>query len=160
MKDGASCCRTTTHGLCTRLILGENKPEAYGKYTRLCHLFMFVFFERNCAVENKVLRRRIGIDVVVSRASELQVGECRECLGKLLNEGLLINADAVGIEEGAHSFDAANAVFVFVLLDGIARIFTRPKASLVAHFGRQAVVAAQPVDSTLYFAVCTFCSCL
>ena len=89
-------------------------------------LFVFVFFERNGAVEDEMFGSGIGVDVVVSRASELQVGECRECLGKLLNEGLLIHADTVGVEEGAHSFDATNAIFFFVLLDGITRIFACP----------------------------------
>ena len=89
-------------------------------------LFVFVFFERNGAVEDEMFGSGIGVDVVVSRASELQIGQRRKYLGKLLNEGLLIHADAVGIEEGAHSFDATNAVFIFVLLDGIARIFARP----------------------------------
>ena len=126
MKDDVPCSRTTTRGVWSWLALGKDKPEVCGEPTRLCVLFVFVFFERNCAVEDKMFGSGIGIDVVVSRASELQVGECRECLGKLLNEGLLIHADAVGVEEGAHSFDAANAVFIFVLLDGIARIFARP----------------------------------
>ena len=71
MKDGAACCRTTTHGLCTRLVLGENKPEAYGKYTRLCDLFMFVFFERNGAVEDQMFGRGIGVYIVIARTREL-----------------------------------------------------------------------------------------
>ncbi len=38
-------------------------------------LFMFVFFERNGAVEDEMFGSGIGVDVVVSRASELQIGQ-------------------------------------------------------------------------------------
>ena len=118
--------------------------------TSALRFIVFVFFERNGAVEDEMFGSGIGVDVVVSRASELQIGECRESLHEFLHKRLLVHTDAIGVEEGAHSFYATNAIFFFVLLDGITRIFARPKASIVAHLSGQAVVTAQPVDGTLY----------
>ena len=119
-------------------------------------LFMFVFLERNGAVEDKMFWRRLRVNVIIACASELQVGEYWKRLYEFLYKGLLVHADAIRIEEGAHGFDTANTIFFFVLLDGITRILACPKARIVAHLSGQAVVAAQPVNGALNFAVGTF----
>ena len=117
---------------------------------------MFVFFERNGAVEDQMFGRGIGVDVVIARAGELQIVERLKGLHIFLHIGVVVDANAVRIEEGAHGIDTAHAVFVFVLLNRVARILASPQTSVVAHLGGQAMIAAYPVDRAFDLAVGAF----
>ena len=98
-------------------------------------LFVFVFFERNGAVEDQVFGSGIGVNVVIAGTRELQIVERLERLDIFFDKGTVVDVNAVGIEEGAHGVNAAYAVLILILLDGVARILAGPKASVVANFG-------------------------
>ena len=118
-------------------------------------LLSLIFLQRNGAVEDEAFGSRVEIDVVVARAGELQVVEGFARKEEFFHKSILVDTDAVGVDEGAHGFDTAHAIFFLVLLDGIARVLAGPKTFVVAHFCGEAVVAAEPVDRALHLAVCT-----
>ena len=108
-------------------------------------------------VEDGMLGCAVGVDVVVADALELEVGVWGQLLGELLDEGVLVDGEGVGVEEGTHGVYAAYVVLLFVLLDGVSRVFACPEAFVVSHFAWDAMLAAYPVEGlALYLAVCAW----
>ena len=66
--------------------------------------------------------------------------------GPLLDEGVLVYAQRIGVEERTHGVYAAHTVLLFVLLYGIAGVLACPQATVVAHLAGDAVCLAYPVQ--------------
>ena len=79
--------------MCGALIRDIRQDEAP---TRV-FLFVFVFFERNGAVEDQVFGSGIGVNVVIAGARELQIVERLERLDIFFDKGTVVDMNAVGI---------------------------------------------------------------